>query len=172
MKRVVNRWLVSLALSGAAAFSFAQTPPTAGAPPSASQAAVPHEHGRRGPMHEHPFMHVLHQLNLTDAQKTQIHSIYKAARPQMESLAESTHQNMAELMSTSPQDAGYTALVEKSKADALAHIKLITDTQAQIYAVLTPEQQAKIPDIVAAEKARREAARQKRQPVPAQPAPQ
>jgi Spy/CpxP family protein refolding chaperone len=76
---------------------------------------------------------------------------------------------MEQLMTTPPGDATYSALVESAKANAVAHIKLITDTQAQIYAVLTPEQQAKIPTIVAAEKAKREAARQKWQATHAQP---
>ena len=80
----------------------------------------------------------------------------------MESLGKSTRENMQTLMTTAPSEAGYGALVESAKANALAHIKRISDTQAQIYAVLTPEQQAKIPGVVAADKARWEAARQKR----------
>lgn len=173
MKRVLNVWIwmVSLALTSVAVVC-AQTPPPAsagGTPPTANQPAGPDLHGR---MHQHPFMHILHQLDLTDAQKAQIHSIYKSTWPQMESLGKSTRQNMEELMSTSPQDPGYATLVENAKTNALAHIKLISDTQTQIYAVLTPEQQAKIPGIVAAEKAKREAARQKRQAAGAQPTPQ
>jgi Spy/CpxP family protein refolding chaperone len=114
-------------------------------------------------------MRVLHQLNLTADQKTLIHSIFEGTRPQMESLGESTRENMEQLMTTPPGDAAYSALVESAKSNAVAHIKLITDTQAQVYAVLTPEQQAKIPAIVAAEKAKREAAKQKWQAAHEQP---
>ena len=112
-------------------------------------------------------MHVLRQLDLTAAQKEQIDSIFSSARPQMESLGKSTRDNMQALMTTPPGDASYAALLDSAKTNALAHIKLISDTQAQIYAVLTPEQQAKIPGIVAAEKATWQAARQKRDNAPA-----
>jgi Spy/CpxP family protein refolding chaperone len=106
-------------------------------------------------------MHVLHQLNLTADQKTKIHSIYEAGRPHMESLGKSTRSHMEALMTTPPGDATYAALVEAAQSNATAHIKLISDTQSQIYGVLTPDQQAKIPGIVASMNAKREVARQK-----------
>ncbi len=147
MNRSIHIGLAALALAGFSSVSMAQTP------------TASHMHHYRG--HEHPFMHILAKLNLTAEQKDKIHAIYKASRPNMESLGRSMHSNMEQLMTTPPGDAAYTALVDTAKSNALAHIKLITDTQAQIYAVLTPEQQAKIPDIVAAEKAKRDAAKRK-----------
>jgi len=162
MKRSIQLGLAALAFAIVSSVALAQTPP-------ASSAGTPSP-ARYHYWHEHPFMRVLHQLNLTDDQKKQIHSIYEGARPQMESLGKSTRSNMEQLMTTTPGDATYSALVESAKSNAVAHIKLITDTQAQIYAVLTPEQQAKIPAIIAAEKAKREAARQKWQAAHEQPA--
>jgi protein CpxP len=151
MKRTPTLWLAALALTGATAISVAQTsaPDTTAAPPAA------HEHGHAG-MHGHhsPFMHVLHQLNLTADQKTQVHSIIDAAHPRMASLHGSSRDTMASIMSTAPTDPNYPALIEKAKSNALAHIQLMSDLHAQIYAVLTPEQQAKIPAIVAAQKAK------------------
>jgi periplasmic protein CpxP/Spy len=167
MKRPLNVWLAALALTGVTSLGFAQPPPPSA---QASTPAAAQMHGRmHGRVHEHPFMRILQQLDLTAEQKAKIRSIYSAARPQMESLGKSTRENMQTLMATAPSDASYAALVESAKANALAHIKLISDTQAQIYAVLTPEQQAKIPGVVAAEKAKWEAARQKRQAAPAAP---
>jgi Spy/CpxP family protein refolding chaperone len=162
MRRPIRLLLASPVLMIGAITSFAQTTP---APATAPATTVNHSASRpwHGPMWRHPFWHILRQLDLTTEQKTKVESIDGAARPQMESLAKSTRENMVQLMSTSPQDPGYAALEENAKSNALAHIKLISDTQTQIYAVLTPEQQAKIPAIVAAEKAKWEAARQKRQ---------
>ncbi len=155
--------LTAIALACLSNVSTAQTP----ASPQASAPAVGH---MRHQGLEHPFMRVLHHLNLTAAQKKQIHSIYQAARPQMESLGRSIRSNMDELMMTPPGDAAYSALIETAKSNAAAHIKLISDTQAQIYDVLTPEQKAKIPGIVVAMKAKRDAARQKWHAAHEQPA--
>jgi Spy/CpxP family protein refolding chaperone len=113
-------------------------------------------------MQRHPFMRVLKQLALTAAQKAQIESIFSTARPQMESLGNSTREKMEALMTTPPGDAAYAALLESAKTNALAHINLISDTQAHIYAVPSAEQQAKIPGIVAAENAKWQAARHTR----------
>lgn len=156
MKRSVHLVLAALVFAGLATPCVAQ-------PPTGS-----HMHGRWH--HDHPFMHVLHQLNLTTDQKTKIHAIYDEARPQMESLGMSTRSNMEQLMTTPPGDAAYTALMDNAKANALAHLKLIGDIQAQIYAVLTPEQQANIPGIVTAEKAKRDAARRQWRAAHEQPA--
>ena len=167
MNRSFNLWLVALALTGVTSLGFAQPPPASA---QASTPVAAQMHGRmHGRVHKHPFMRILQQLDLTAEQKAKILAIYSAARPQMESLGKSTRENMQTLMTTAPSEAGYGALLESAKANALAHIKLISDTQAQIYAVLSPEQQAKIPGVVAADKARWEAARQKRRAAPAPP---
>jgi Spy/CpxP family protein refolding chaperone len=154
MKGSIRVGLAALALAGVSTLSMAQTPPASTPAP-----APPGRMHNRG--HEHPFMHILHQLDLTAEQKAKIHAIYEATRPNMESLGKSTHGTMEQLMTTPPGDASYAALVDTAKSNALAHIKLISDLQTQIYAVLTPEQQAKIPAIVTAEKAKRDAARKK-----------
>jgi Spy/CpxP family protein refolding chaperone len=166
MMRTFNRYLGTLALMSVAAAGFAQAPTSS---PEAEPPVAAHATGHHGcgPMREHPLLRVLHKLQLTAAQKTQIKSICEATRPNAESLAKSMHENLEALISTPPSDARYQALLETAKANALEHIKLLSDTQAKIYAVLTPEQQAKIPEIVAAEKAKREAWRS-RHAAPAQ----
>jgi Spy/CpxP family protein refolding chaperone len=155
MKHAIHRGLGALLLAGASAVSIAQTPP---APAAAPTPAVYPEHHH---MRAHPFMRILRQLDLTADQKSKIHAIYETGRTNMESLEKSTRSNLERLMSTPPGDTAYATLTETAKSNALAHIKLITDIQAQIYAALTPEQQAKIPGIVAAEEAKRDAAGQK-----------
>lgn len=173
MTRSLNRWLGALALAGMSATGLAQAPASSTATPSTAPSSVArgahlHACGGRYGMHEqpHPLLHVLHRLNLTAAQKSQIDSVCEAMRPQMRSLAESTHENLEALFGTPPSDARYAALLETAKTNALAHVKLLSDTQAKIYAVLTPEQQAKIPEILAAEKAKREAWRARHAPAP------
>jgi len=107
-------------------------------------------HGRGGM----EFMHVLKQLNLSDEQKTQIKSIMEGARPQMKALGDSMRQNHEALLSTAPTDASYPALLQTAKDNAVARIEHMHQLHTQIYAVLTPEQQAKIPGIIAADKAK------------------
>jgi Spy/CpxP family protein refolding chaperone len=160
MTRSSNLWLAAFALTGIAAISLADTPaPPADAPP------VAHAH-RHGAMMQHPFMHVLHQLNLTAEQKTQVHSILATAHPQMQALHSSSQSNMEALLKTAPTDPGYPALLETAKQNAAAHIKLMSDLHTQIYSVLSPEQKAKIPAIVDAQKAKWHAAHEG--PAPAQ----
>jgi len=155
MKHSIHRGLGALALAAESAVTIAQTPPAPAAAPT--PAMHPAHHYPRA----HPFMRILHQLDLTADQKSKIYAIYETGRPNMESLEKSTRSNLEQLMSTPPGDAAYATLSETAKSNALAHIQLITDIQAQMYAVLTSEQQAKIPGIVAAEQAKRDAARQK-----------
>ena len=100
------------------------------------------------------FMHVLKQLNLSPEQKTQIKSIMDSARPQLQALGDSMRQNHEALMSTPPTDASYPALLQKAKENAAARIDQLHSVHQQIYSVLTPEQQAKIPSIIAADKAK------------------
>jgi Spy/CpxP family protein refolding chaperone len=100
------------------------------------------------------FMHVLKQLNLSPEQKTQVKSIMESARPQFQALGDSMRQNHEAMLSTAPTDASYPALLQKAKENAAARIDQMHAVHQQIYSVLTPEQQAKIPSIVAADKAK------------------
>jgi periplasmic protein CpxP/Spy len=100
------------------------------------------------------FMHVLKQLDLSPEQKTQIKSIMESSRSQFQALGDSMRQNHEALLSTPPTDASYPALLQKAKENAAARIDQMHAVHQQIYSVLTPEQQAKIPSIVAADKAK------------------
>jgi Spy/CpxP family protein refolding chaperone len=130
----------------------ATTAPTAGAP--ASFAGGPHGHG-----HHHAFMgFVLHKLQLTDAQKTQIKGIFAGEKSQFEALHTSVKTNREALETTAPSSPGYPALVQQAQNNAAQRIKLESETWSQIHgSVLTKAQQDAIPGIVAAAKAQREA---------------
>jgi Spy/CpxP family protein refolding chaperone len=108
-----------------------------------------HHHGPAG-----RFMHVLKQLNLSAEQKTQIKSIFEAAKPQFQALGANMRSNAEALAGMSPTDAGYPALLATAKTNAAARIQQMSDVKAQIYAVLTKAQQEQIPQILAADKAK------------------
>ena len=131
--------------------TYAETPAPASA--AVGDAAAAHRwHGRHG-----AFQHVLRELNLTPDQKAQIQSIFAQAKPQMQALRSGSRSNRELLATTPPTDPGYAALVATEQSSAAARVKLRTDLWGQIYAVLTPAQQAAIPGIVATQKAKWEA---------------
>src|SRR5580698_9000500 len=81
------KWLwASLAMTGMAGAVYAQTSSssgnTAATPPADAPGGHWHHHGG-GRMHG-MMMHILHQLNLTDAQKQSVRSILASARTQAE----------------------------------------------------------------------------------------
>ena len=61
---------------------------------------------------------------------------------------------------TMPDDANYPALIAAQKQLAADAIQQMSDTQTQIYAVLTPEQRAKVPEILAERQAKWEQRRE------------
>ena len=102
-------------------------------------------------------MHVLHKLNLTAEQETQIKSIIEQARAQAKTEMESEHANHESLASTAPTDANYPALLAAAKTNAANRVQRMSEVWEQAYAVLTPAQKAQIPAILAAEKQQMEA---------------
>ncbi len=137
---------LSAALLGAAA--LADAPATA--PSAPAHPFMAHRHD--GGLHQ-----VLRQLDLTDEQKTQIHSIFAQAKTAMQSKFADARANHEALTAAAPTDANYPTLLAAEKANAAARVQAMSDLKAQVYAVLTREQQAKIPQILAANKAAREA---------------
>ena len=101
---------------------------------------------------------VLHKLNLTADQKTQIKSIIAGEKSQFEALRASVKANRTALATTPPTDPGYPALIQTAQTNAATRIKLQSETWTAIYSnVLTKPQQAAIPGIVAAAQQAREA---------------
>ena len=105
-------------------------------------------------------MHVLHQLNLSPEQKAQVKSILVTAHDQAKTQMASARANREALASTPPTDPNYPALVAAEKTRAANRIQQMSDLWQQVYALLTPEQKAQIPAIVAAEKQQFEARRE------------
>ena len=139
----------ALLLAGLAGTAAAEAPAadTTAAPPPGAHG---HPHGA-GPQMD--LRHILRQLNLTPEQKTQVDSILSSAKPQMQAHHATSVANREKLMVLSPSDPAYPAAVAAVQADASSGVKLAADLKTQVYAVLTPEQQAKIPEIQATAKA-------------------
>jgi protein CpxP len=124
-----------------------------------------HQHGPAG-----RFMHILKQLNLTPEQKTQVKSIFEAAKPQFKSLGANMRSNAEAMAGMAPTDSGYPALLATAKVNAAARIQQMSDVKAQVFAVLTKAQQEQIPQIIAADKAKWQQRHQNGAPATSAPA--
>jgi periplasmic protein CpxP/Spy len=115
--------------------------------------------GERGFGHRHGgMMRMMHGLNLSEAQKTQIHSIMEANKPdqttrdEMHTLFEAKRSGTI----TTEQQARLDAIKEQTKAKA-------KDVHEQMMNVLTAEQKAQIEQKKAEMKQRREEFRKQRE---------
>lgn len=120
--------------------------------------------GPGGGMHQ-----ILDQLDLTAEQKEQIKAIFVQAKPQMQAARESGRANRDQLVTMPPTDPGYAGLITSAKTNAAEQIQLMSDLWAQVYAKLTADQRARIPGIVAAQRADRDQHRPRRGQPPAGP---
>jgi Spy/CpxP family protein refolding chaperone len=130
-----------------ATLSLAQSTPAT--PPQSSLHADGHFR------HRAPFAHLLHKLNLSTQQKSEIRALVAQNRSARSALMNSVRANHAALESTSPSDSGYAGVVATAQANASAAVQARAELWTQIYGVLTPDQKAQIPSIVAAQQARR-----------------
>lgn len=147
---------VCLAAGLIAAAAYADTAAPAAAGDAAGNGGSQHSRAGhlRGPSE---FRHALRQVNLTPEQQTQIKAIFTQARPNMQALRTSLRSNHEALAAASPTDPNYPALLATEKANGMTRIQAASDLKTQIYAVLTPAQQAQIPAIIAADRAARDA---------------
>lgn len=96
------------------------------------------------------------QLHLTAAQKSRIRTILHNAHEQERSSMQSGGRpDMAVL--GDPTNPGYSAAIASLKTNAANRIQMESDLQGQIVNVLTPEQKAKLPDVLASLQAKHEA---------------
>jgi len=127
--------------------------PAAGAPPTATAGQGWH---RR---HGFGLRHLLSQLNLTAEQRARVQAIYAQSKPRVQQLMADSRATRQSLAATAPTDhPAYDTLLAQAKSDAAGRIQLASDVRGLIYNVLTPEQQAQIPAILAADRAARRSA--------------
>jgi len=149
LRQVVPALCLVTSLSGVAVYAATTTAP-------GSDCAGHHwHHGYGGGLGATGF--VLHKLDLTADQKTQIKAILAGEKSQFEALRKSTKANLEALATTPPTDPGYAALIQTAQTDAATRIKLKSEIWTQIHEnVLTKAQQEKIPAIIAAAQAARQ----------------
>jgi Spy/CpxP family protein refolding chaperone len=89
--------------------------------------------------------HMFQALNLTDGQKQQAKSIFAEARKSTEPLRLQLQQNRQALTAaTKANDRGQIESLSKSSGDLRGQLKAArTQTMAQFFQILTPEQRAK-----------------------------
>jgi|HubBroStandDraft_6_1064221.scaffolds.fasta_scaffold811249_1 Spy/CpxP family protein refolding chaperone len=149
----LHRWVLAAAMTGLAGGVLAQTGSTS-ASDTPPQAGGPgwHQHRHHG---EFGFiMHSFHELNLTAAQKEQMHSILSAAHQQHEAERAAGGSTMMAL--ADPGNANYASALQTAKQRAAERIQEGSDLQLKLYAILTPAQKAQLTQNVAAHAAKME----------------
>jgi Spy/CpxP family protein refolding chaperone len=131
--------VAGLALGGAV---LADSQDAAGNPPPAK-----HEHsGHHGPFPA--FARALHQVNLTDSQKSQIHDLLKAdheaMRTQFKSLRDQHFAFDRAVPGSSDFVTAQANLVQAESAAVQTHVQHEADLHTKIYALLTDDQKSKL----------------------------
>ncbi len=108
--------------------------------------AFAHERGERFGRHGGMLRHMTRELNLTDAQQTQIKGILQTEKTKIQPLRQQLRQNQQ------AENGAVTGNFDETQARAFAgkQTQIMSDlivekerTKAQIYAVLTPDQRQK-----------------------------
>ena len=160
LNRTLGLLLIATATVGAgAAVAAASTTDTSVAATASSAPAPAGKHWHRG--HRGMLVGVMlratRQLNLTAEQQASIKTIMSNARAQHQAAAGSAGVDMMTL--ANPGDPNYATALQNAKAAAAARLQNEVELQNQIYNVLTPEQKAKLPQVLADMKSKFEARR-------------
>jgi protein CpxP len=152
MKTIRNLLIIVMAaavLTPAAGISMpsaAETAATAQAPPGTHG-------GHHGPWR------LLGKLGLSAAQKQQIKDIMVAAHPQMQSLHEQMRANSLKMQEVRPTDPNYASVASlTSQTHGTLSAQMMAqraDLRAQVFKVLTPEQQTQLAALEAQSRAQK-----------------
>ena len=166
MKKITIAILTVVLVAVGAIFVLAQTTDKSGDDKKGFGKRGMHaKHGMRGKLGKrgrrgHMMGRAFRKLELTDAQKTQMQTIMKATREESKALRKQMHTNRQELHKLTENgtfnESQVTALANK-QGDL--HAKMIVQKQkvkAQMHAVLTSEQKAKLAEIKANRKKKME----------------
>jgi periplasmic protein CpxP/Spy len=103
---------------------------------------------------------VLHQLNLTDDQKTQVKQIFQNEKPNLKPLMQQefqAHQQMIQLVTSGNFDPAKAAAIASQASET--HVQLEVEHAkigSQIYQLLSSEQKAKVADMISRQQQRME----------------
>jgi Spy/CpxP family protein refolding chaperone len=157
MANRLHRLVLAVALTGLAGGVLAQTGSSSTASDAAPAAGAPNggwHHGRHHGGMMGFWMHSLHDLDLTAAQKEQIHAIFTAARQQHQAERASAGTTMMAL--ADPGNPNYSTALATAKQRAETRIQEGSELQLKIYALLTPAQKVQLTKNVAAHEAKME----------------
>jgi Spy/CpxP family protein refolding chaperone len=128
--------------------------------------AAPAAPGPHAWHHHHGAGRLLAKLNLTPQQQAAVKTIMANAGPQMKSIHQEMRANSMKLHQTQPTDASYASVVAQvTQANGSLHSQMITQREsvrAQIFKVLTPEQQTQLVALQAQMRAQMQARMQAR----------
>jgi len=146
--------IASIGAGGAVGIASAQTPAPAA---TTSAPRVAHDwHHHRGGMLLGMTVRATRQLNLTADQKASIESIIANARAQMKAAHASGQGPVDMTVLANPGDPNYATALQNIKTLAANRIQTESELQGQIYNVLTAEQKAQLPTVLASMKAEAE----------------
>jgi Spy/CpxP family protein refolding chaperone len=149
-----TKWLmVALAMTGVAGGVVAQTSS------SSSGAGTNATPGARHWHHDHRMMlgggllHAFRQLNLTPAQQQTVHTILTAAHAQ--SQAERTAGGKPDFtVLSNPGDPNYSTALQEMQTRMATRLQEQSQTELALYNVLSKQQQAQLPTVLASMKAK------------------
>ena len=93
---------------------------------------------------------VLHQLDLSDQQRTQVRAILDSARPEFQNHMQAMRNRREQLRGAQPgqlDEAAVRAIAQQQGQEMAEMIVLGEKVRSQVYSVLTPEQKQKLADI-------------------------
>jgi Spy/CpxP family protein refolding chaperone len=145
--------MISAALAALPVIAFTGALQAEGAAPDAAapDAAMHwHHHGMHGhgPAGEPGMMGVLGQLDLTPAQKDQIHAIMSSEHARMQSERQGEIADLPAL--GNPGDPQHAAAVQSAQKRAADRVQHWSGIEQQVYGILTPAQQAQLPKLLTA----------------------
>jgi Spy/CpxP family protein refolding chaperone len=144
--------IASIAVGGAVGIASAQTP--APAATTTTPLAPGHNwHRHHGGMLVGMTLRATKQLNLTADQQASIKSILENARAQMKAAHASGQAPVDMAVLANPGDPNYAAALQSAKTVAANRIQAESELQGQIYNVLTAEQKAQLPTVLASMRA-------------------
>ena len=154
LNRTLGLLLAAAATVGAGAAVAAAAVSTSTAASTAPSAAVTtpapggrHWHHRQGGMLVGVMLRATRQLNLTADQQTAIKGILSTARAQHLATAGTAGVDLVAL--GNPGDPNYATALQNAKTAAANRLQKEVDLQGQIYNVLTADQKAKLPQVLA-----------------------
>jgi Spy/CpxP family protein refolding chaperone len=132
--------------------------PAMAAPQAGPHAGWSHHGGKHG-------MKMLEQLNLTAEQKASVKQIMKSHFEQNKGQWQQLRQQRRAFEAMKPTDSDYqsaaASLADAEGKAAIARVQQMANVRADIYKVLTPEQQTKLESLKAERMAKHEAKRKK-----------